>query len=434
MLGIGCENKSTVCLQCHMDMVCQADDAITIDFSKDPIIPRIEGKYLKATHTSLGADDGIGVASCFAILADKTIKHGPLEVLVTRDEETGLYGASDLEKGILKAKTLINVDNEDENALCIGCAGGYNVEMKLPTIRRVEEGYVTRQVVLNNFLGGHSGCDIHLGRANPMHVMARLFAVCVGQNGDLQSLNCECYRWISLDCGTAHNAIPRKCTVNVAVKAECVECFEKKMNEAFAAFLKEYKPIEADATLTITPIEDPRTPCDLASTKRVVDFLMICPFGPMRYSPVVEGLVETSMTCAIAVTKNLDNIQFTASVRSSSKSQIDAMYRMLQSICEMVGMSLSEKIGEYPGWDPDANSKVTKLMAGIYEDLYKKAPWIYACHAGLECGLIMEKYPEMDCTSVGPEVNFPHSPDERCLISSVPPFLEVLKGTLDALE
>lgn len=163
----------------------QADDAITIDFSKDPIIPRIEGKYLKATHTSLGADDGIGVASCFAILADKTIKHGPLEVLVTRDEETGLYGASDLEKGILKAKTLINVDNEDENALCIGCAGGYNVEMKLPTIRRVEEGYVTRQVVLNNFLGGHSGCDIHLGRANPMHVMARLFAVCVGQNGDL---------------------------------------------------------------------------------------------------------------------------------------------------------------------------------------------------------------------------------------------------------
>lgn len=220
----------------------------------------------------------------------------------------------------------------------------------------------------------------------------------------------------------------------VSVKSECVECFEKKMNEAFAAFYREYKPIEAEATLTITPIEDTRTPCDLASTKRVINFLMICPFGPMRYSPVVADLVETSMTCAIAVTKDLDNIQFTASVRSSSKSQIDAMYRMLQSICEMVGMSLSEKIGEYPGWDPDVNSKITKLMAGIYEDLYKKAPWIYACHAGLECGLIMEKYPEMDCTSVGPEVNFPHSPDERCLISSVPPFLEVLKRTLESLE
>lgn len=160
-----------------MDMVCQADDQIQIDFTKDPIIPRIDGKYLKATHTSLGADDGMGIATCFAILADKTIKHGPLEVLVTRDEETGLYGASDLEPGVLKAKTLINVDNEDENAICIGCAGGCTVDMKLPTVRLVEEGFVKKQVVLNNFVGGHSGCDIHLGRANPMHVMGRLLAV-----------------------------------------------------------------------------------------------------------------------------------------------------------------------------------------------------------------------------------------------------------------
>ena len=166
-----------MCLQCHMDMVCQADDQIQIDFTKDPIIPRIDGKYLKATHTSLGADDGMGIATCFAILADKTVKHGPLEVLVTRDEETGLYGASDLEPGVLKAKTLINVDNEDENAICIGCAGGFTVDLKLPTVRRVEEGFVTKQVVLNNFVGGHSGCDIHLGRANPMHVMGRLLAV-----------------------------------------------------------------------------------------------------------------------------------------------------------------------------------------------------------------------------------------------------------------
>ena len=165
-----------MCLQCHMDMVCQADDQIQIDFTKDPIIPRIDGKYLKATHTSLGADDGMGIATCFAILADKTVKHGPLEVLVTRDEETGLYGASDLEPGVLKAKTLINVDNEDENAICIGCAGGFTVEMTMPAAR--EQGaYVLRQVVLNNFVGGHSGCDIHLGRANPMHVMGRLLAV-----------------------------------------------------------------------------------------------------------------------------------------------------------------------------------------------------------------------------------------------------------------
>ena len=222
--------------------------------------------------------------------------------------------------------------------------------------------------------------------------------------------------------------------MNMAIKAECVERFETKMKEAFAAFEKEYKPIETEATFTITPVEETRTPCDLPTTRRLVNFLMVCPFGPQRHSPVVQGLVETSMTCAIGVTKDLDNIQFTASVRSSSKSQIDMMYGKLQSICELCGMSLSPKIGEYPGWDPDADSKITKLMAGIYEDLYKKAPWIYACHAGLECGLIMEKYPGMDCTSVGPEVNFPHSPDERCLISSVPPFMEVLKRTLEAIE
>ena len=238
---------------------------------------------------------------------------------------------------------------------------------------------------------------------------------------------------MALECGTAHNAIPRKCVMTVAVKAEHVACFEKKLQEAFSAFHNEYKPVEPEASLTIVSMEDARAPCDLATTKRLVNFLNVCPFGPMRHSAVVKGLVETSMTCAIAVTKDLDNVKFTASVRSSSKSQIDMMYAKLQSLCELCGMSLSDRIGEYPGWNPDPESKVTKTMAAIYEDIYKKAPWIYACHAGLECGLIMEKYPGMDCTSVGPEVNHPHSPQERCLISSVPPFMEVLKRTLETL-
>ena len=221
--------------------------------------------------------------------------------------------------------------------------------------------------------------------------------------------------------------------MTVAVKAEHVACFEKKLQEAFSAFHNEYKPVEPEASLTIVSVEDARAPCDLATTKRLVNFLNVCPFGPMRHSAVVKGLVETSMTCAIAVTKDLDNVKFTASVRSSSNSQIDMMYAKLQSLCELCGMSLSDRIGEYPGWNPDPESKVTKTMAAIYEDIYKKAPWIYACHAGLECGLIMETYPGMDCTSVGPEVNHPHSPQERCLISSVPPFMEVLKRTLETL-
>lgn len=222
--------------------------------------------------------------------------------------------------------------------------------------------------------------------------------------------------------------------MTVAVKEDKFPCFEKKCNAAFAAFEKEYRIIEENATFTIIDAEDDRTPCDLASTKRLVNFLATCPFGPMRYSPVVEGLVETSMTCAMGATKVLDHMQFTISVRSSSKTQIDFMYNKLSCLCDMLGISLSEKIGEYPGWEPDEKSKVTKIMARIYEDLYKKAPWIYACHAGLECGLIMEKYPGIDCTSVGPEINFPHSPDERCLISSVAPFMEVIRRTLEEIE
>lgn len=408
-----------------MDMVCQADDEIDIDFTKDPIIPRIDGKYLKATHTSLGADDGIGIATCFAVLADKTIKHGPLEILVTRDEETGLYGASDLEPGILKATTLINVDNEDENAICIGCAGGFNVELRLPTVRQIEEGFVPRELVLNNFVGGHSGCDIHLGRANPMHVLGRLLAALP---------DADAYRVLSLECGTAHNAIPRKCVARLAVRSAALEAVEAQLRAAFAAFAREYALIEPSASLSLQAVEDARPPCDRRSTQRLVGFLNACPFGPQRFSPVVEGLVETSMTCAIGTTEDLDCLKFTVSVRSSSKSQIDFMYRKLECLCAMAGMAISQRIGEYPGWDPDPESKVTKVMEKIYAQLYGKQPWVYACHAGLECGLIMQKYPGMDCTSVGPEVNFPHSPDERCLISSVPPFMEVIRRTLEELE
>ena len=209
--------------------------------------------------------------------------------------------------------------------------------------------------------------------------------------------------------------------------------FEAQLQKTFQDFLKEYRSIEKTATLSITAIEDTRTPCDWASSKRVVNFLNACSFGPQRKSPVVPDLIETSLTCAIGTTQELDHIKFTVSVRSSSKSQIDFMYNYLRSLCELADMSISQRIGEYPGWEPDENSHITKLMARIYEDIYKKAPWIYACHAGLECGLIMEKYPMMDCTSVGPEVNFPHSPDERCLISSVTLFMEVIRRTLEEL-
>ena len=333
--SLGCEDKPVVCLQCHMDMVVQKDDNVEIDFSKDPLTPRIvDNKWLMATGTSLGADNGIGIATCFAVLEDKTLKHGPLEVLVTRDEETGLYGAAELEAGVLKAKYMINVDSEAENAVCVGCAGGFNVNMRLPTPRQAAEGEVKKTVILNNFCGGHSGCDIGLGRANPLHVMGRLLKA-----------NCCPYRVISVDCGTAHNAIPRKCVVDVSVPAEKVECFEKCMQKHFDEFLKEYHLIEKTATLSIEDSTCALEPITAEATQKFVNFINVYPFAVMRYSPSVKGDIETSTTLAIARVDKPEEIFFVASVRSFAQSQMDMMYNKIRCICEMGGLELSERIG-----------------------------------------------------------------------------------------
>ena len=203
----GAEDHAPVMLQGHMDMVCQKNDDVVIDFLKDPIIPRIDGEYLKATGTSLGGDDGVGVAACFAILEDKELKHGPLEILITRDEEIGLIGASQLEPNVLKAKYLINVDSEAENSVCVGCSGSFTLEMTLPTTRVEAPNTVLRQIMLNNYIGGHSGCDIHLGRAHPLVTLGRMLMAADGCGA----------RLVSIDCGTARNAIPRKCVAVVAV-------------------------------------------------------------------------------------------------------------------------------------------------------------------------------------------------------------------------
>ncbi|KAK8807058.1 hypothetical protein WA158_003817 [Blastocystis sp. Blastoise] len=417
----GLESKPTVCLQCHMDMVCEKDDSTNINFDTDPLTPYSDGKYIRAKGTSLGADNGIGIGSCFAILANKEIQHGPLEVLVTRDEETGLFGATDLEQGILKAKYLINVDNEDRNMICIGCAGGFTITMNLDTPRESLDGYIKKTLVLNNFIGGHSGCDIHLGRANCMHIMARMLKS-VNQSID--------YRILSINCGSAHNAIPRKCIVEISIPENQLTTFTEEMNLEFSKFSHEYKLIETTATFSIEDSTTSLLPTTSTCTKTFVNFLNFFPFGPTRMSPDVQGLVETSITCAIGKVISDNTIQFTASVRSSSKSQIDSMYTKVMSICEVCGIQLSAKNGEYPGWEPNPTGFVTQCLRQAYISTQKTDPIIYACHAGLECGLIQEKYPQMDCTSVGPEVLSPHSPDEKLLIVSVDEFMHVLEQAL----
>lgn len=318
-----------------MDMVVEKNDDVTINFETDPLVPRIVDGNLRATGTSLGADNGIGIATCFAVLEDKSIKHGPLEVLVTRDEETGMFGATDLEPGILKAKYMINVDSEEENAICIGCSGGYTVTMTLPTPSQVFENSIQYTLILNNFCGGHSGCDIDLGRANPLHVMGRL----------LTASTCD-YRLVSIQCGTADNAIPRKCIVTVAIQPSEQETFQAQVKEEFTHFMKEYHLIEKTATLDIIEGHEAKQPTTKEATSQFVNFLNVCPFGVQRYSPEVKNAVETSMTCAIAKSDE-EKVRFIASIRSSSESQMNMMYNRLICITRMAHMTLSGKEAPY---------------------------------------------------------------------------------------
>ena len=318
-----------------MDMVVEKNDDVQINFETDPLTPRIvDNKWLMATGTSLGADDGIGVATCFAILADPSLKHGPLEVLITRDEETGMFGALELEPGLLRSPYLINVDSEEENALCIGCAGGFTVDCTLPVTRSAAPKTAVLRVTLNDFRGGHSGCDIDAGRANPLHVMGRLLKA-----------NCCPYRVISVDCGTAHNAIPRKCVVEVSVPAEKAECFDKCMQKHFDEFVKEYHLIEKTATLDITESKSELEPLTAEATQKFVNFINVYPFAVMRYSPSVKGDIETSTTLAIGRMDKPEEFFFVASVRSFAQSQMDMMYNKIRCICEMGGLELSERIG-----------------------------------------------------------------------------------------
>lgn len=406
-----------------MDMVCQKNDDVVIDFTKDPIIPRIDGEYLKATGTSLGGDNGIGVAVAFAMLEDETLEHGPIEVLITRDEEIGLVGASHLEPNVLKAKYLINVDSEEENAICVGCSGSFTLEMTLPAQREATTGYVLRQVVLNNFIGGHSGCDIHLGRAHPLVVLGRLFMA--ADEAD--------FRIVNIDCGTARNAIPRKCVATVAIPEKKVELFEEAMEKEFKHFEHEYTLIEKTATMAMSEVSCEQQMCSAKTTRNFINFINVYPFGVQRYSPECSDFVETSVNCGIAQTLENGDFMFTSSIRSSSMSQMDLMYGKIESILEMCEMTHGEKLGAYPGWEPNLQSPLTQAMIAAYKEETKKEPKVYSIHAGLECGLFLEKYPNLDCSSVGPELNFPHSPEERLLISSVEPLYKCLKACMKKL-
>jgi dipeptidase D len=424
----GFETKPGICIQSHMDMVVQKNDDVEIDFLKDPIRPRLveDGKWLMATGTSLGADNGIGIAACFAIAQDHSIKHGPLELLITRDEEIGLLGAAELEEGGLKSKYLINVDSEEEAAICVGCAGGFVVDLTLPIRRERVAEYVIRKIKLHGGRGGHSGVDIHEGRCNMIKAAGRILKTVVGHD----------IRLASVDGGSAHNAIPRDVTIVVAVPKDKLEHFEHDVHKAMHEVKVEFHKIEPGLAILMEEAkcecECACIPMDAASTKKFVDFMNCIHFGVVRMSPDVEGLVETSFAMTIVKTE-CDCVKFVASGRSSSGSQLNMVYDYIHSLCELSGVHCTPPKNKYPGWMPAMESPMLGVVKQVHKDVFGFDARVYAIHAGLECGLIMGKNPDILAISIGPTIQHPHSPSERMLVDSVPRFYKLLAGVIEKM-
>ncbi len=419
----GMENKKGVVLQAHIDMVPQKNEDTDHDFTKDPIQPFIDGEWVTAKGTTLGADNGMGMASCLAVLASNDIKHGPLEVLLTIDEEAGMTGAFGLEAGWLEGDILLNTDSEQEGEVYMGCAGGIDGEMTFNITREaVPADYVVRQLTLKGLKGGHSGCDIHTGRGNANKLVARFLA---GHANELD------LRLVEFRGGSLRNAIPREAFATVAVPTEN----ENKLAELFESYTAllstELGKIETDIVSFNEASDNSDAAFNADSQARFIAALNACPNGVIRMSDEVEGVVETSLNVGV-ITTDSDKVTVLCLIRSlidSGRSQVEGM---LTSVAQLAGANI-EFGGAYPGWKPDADSEIMVIFRDMYEGIYGHKPNIMVIHAGLECGLFKEPYPEMDMVSFGPTIKFPHSPDEKVKIDTVALFWEQMVALLEAI-
>ncbi len=426
----GYENHPGVILQGHMDMVPQKNSDKVFDFEKDPIEAYIEdnGEWVTADGTTLGADNGIGVATAMAILADKNAVHPPLEAFFTIDEETGMYGANDLKSGWLKGKYLLNLDSETEGELYVGCAGGIDSEA---TFRfqpvEVEEGDIALRVSVKGCKGGHSGCDIHLQRANAIKLLFRFLKDAVA--------NFEA-RLASVDGGNMRNSIPREASAVITIPAESYQDVQDLIDRYEDLFLREYDGVEPDLHFVGEEVECPKT----EMPEDVQDFLIhavtLCPHGVYRVIPEMPDIVETSNNIAIIETKAISDQQSAVSVicltRSSVESRKEELASVIQSAFSLAGAEV-EFSGAYPGWKPNFKSGLLKVMKETYEKEFGNSPRIVTIHAGLECGIIGSKYEGMEMISFGPTIEHPHSPDERVNIATVQKFYRYVLAALKAI-
>ena len=417
----GKENSPWVCLQSHIDMVCEKNSDKVFDFEKDAIVPKIEGEWLKADGTTLGADDGIGVATALAILDANDIEHGPIECLFTVDEETGLSGAEALSADVLKSRILLNLDSEDEGEIFIGCAGGIDTVAKLPYDKEETPDAPAFKIMVKGLKGGHSGDDINKGLACANKLLNRI----------LWSLDKEMdLRLACFEGGNLRNAIAREANATFVVAQADVELM-KEMVEKFAVDLKyEFRTTEPDMEIILSEAEKPEFVVDMLSQDNLLNVLYACPHGVLAMSREIPGFVETSTNLASVKMKE-DHFFITTSQLSSVESAKYAAAYRVESCFLLAGADVEHGDG-YPGWAPNPESKILKIAVDAYKKLFNKEPIVRAIHAGLECGLIGEKYPGMDMISYGPTLRGVHSPDERLEIKTVELYwkhtLEILKN------
>ncbi len=418
----GMENRKTVVLQSHIDMVCEKNSDVEHDFEHDPIEVYIEDGWVKAKGTTLGADDGIGVAAALAILDSDDIPHPPLEALFTVDEETGLTGAFGLKPDFLKGKILLNLDSEDEGQLFIGCAGGQDTLAWLPYDKEpVPEGYTAFKVMVSGLMGGHSGDDINKNRGNANKILNRF----LWEN--LKSLDIKLHVF---DGGNLRNAIAREAFAVVLVPEDKKEELLQKAKEFKAMIRAEFHKTEPNLNVEVLSAEVPEYVVDEDSTYELLNAVYACPHGVIAMSQDIEDFVETSTNLA-SVKFQEEEILITTSQRSSVESRKQDVTNMVVSVFNLAGARTETSDG-YPGWTPDPDSEIVDLTSKLYKKLFHQDPEVLAIHAGLECGLIGDKYPGMDMISYGPTIKGAHSPDERLEIESVKKFwdltLEILKN------
>lgn len=412
----GMEDRKTVILQSHLDMVHQKNNDTIFDFEKEGIKMYVDGDWVKAQGTTLGADNGLGVAAIMTLLESKDIAHPNLEALFTIDEETGMTGAKELDASVLQGEILLNLDTEDDDEIDIGCAGGIDVTAtKKYQEESIPENSVGYTITVKGLKGGHSGMDINLGLGNANKIMNRLFFNAFEKYGLHIS---------SINGGSLRNAIPRESVANVVVASMYKDVFEYEMHQLIQIIKQEYAVNDSNLEILVTPSDLPEKVMDLSTQEGLIRMIYAAHNGVYRMTPAFDELVETSNNIAKISVQN-GEISIQCLTRSSVESAKMDLAFALQSCFELMGCEVTFS-GSYPGWTPNNNSEILKVLTKIYEDKFKEKPRVVACHAGLECGILGSIYLNLDMISFGPTIKGAHSPDERASISSSQKFWSFL--------